>query len=280
MRDIAIIGAGELGGATAHALARRDVATTIRLVDDRGRVAEGKALDIMQAAPIEGFATGVSGSTDLSTAGGAAVVVIADRSGGAEWQGEDGLMLLRRVGQVAPRAVMVCAGASQSGLIDRGIRELGIDRRRLFGSAPEALASAARAMIALALDGSPRDVMITVLGLPPAHLVLPWDDASIAGFAVTNMLDEPARRRLTARIAALWPPGPFSLAAAVARAIDAVEGRTRAVVSCFVGPDDSGGRRTRTAALPARLGERGIETVVTPSISAVDRVALDNAMLL
>ena len=65
MRDIAIIGAGELGGATAHALARRDVATTIRLVDDRGRVAEGKALDIMQAAPIEGFATGVSGSTDL-----------------------------------------------------------------------------------------------------------------------------------------------------------------------------------------------------------------------
>src|SRR5438067_2057559 len=107
MRDIAIIGAGELGGAAAHALARRNVAAAIRLVDERGRVAEGKALDIMQAAPIEGFATSVSGSTDLSTAGGAAIVVVADRFGGSEWQGEDGLMLLKRLDQVAPRAVMV-----------------------------------------------------------------------------------------------------------------------------------------------------------------------------
>ena len=280
MRDIAIIGAGGLGGATAHALARSHVATAIRLVDDRGRVAEGKALDIMQAAPIEGFATFVFGSTDLSTAGGAAVVVVADRAGGSEWQTEDGLMLLKRLDQVAPRAVIVCAGAAQSGLIDRGIRELGIERRRLFGSAPEALASAARAMIALALDGSPRDVMITVLGLPPAHVVLPWDDAAIGGFAATNVLDEPARRRLTSRIAASWPPGPFSLAAAAAKAVAAIDGRTRAAMSCFVGPDDSGGRRTRTAALPARLGARGIESVVMPSMSAVDRVALDNAMLL
>ena len=280
MRDIAIIGAGELGGATAHALARSHVATAIRLVDDRGRVAEGKALDIMQAAPIEGFATAVSGSTDLSTAGGAAVVVVADRAGGSEWQGEDGLMLLKRLGQVAPRAVIVCAGASQAGLIDRGVRELDIDRRRLFGSAPEALAGAARAMIALALDGSPRDVMIAVLGLPPAQVVLPWDDAAIAGFSATNVLDEPTRRRLTARIAALWPPGPLSLAAAAATAVGAIDGRTRAVVSCFVGPDDSGGRRTRTSALPARLGAHGLESVVLPSMSAVDRVILENAMLL
>ena len=58
MRDIAIIGAGELGGATAHALARSHVATAVLLVDDRGRVAEGKALDIMQAAPIEGAGPG------------------------------------------------------------------------------------------------------------------------------------------------------------------------------------------------------------------------------
>ena len=41
------------------------------LIDDHGRVAEGKALDIMQAAPIEGFAARLSGSSDLTTAGGA-----------------------------------------------------------------------------------------------------------------------------------------------------------------------------------------------------------------
>src|SRR2546423_11335176 len=78
MREVAIVGAGELGGLVAHALARRNSAGLIRLIDDSGRVAEGKALDISQAAPVEGFATAIAGSTGLSAAAGADIVVIAD----------------------------------------------------------------------------------------------------------------------------------------------------------------------------------------------------------
>ena len=47
MHDVAIVGAGEIGGALAHILARLDVLGTIRLIDERGSVAEGQALDIM-----------------------------------------------------------------------------------------------------------------------------------------------------------------------------------------------------------------------------------------
>src|SRR5471032_2860386 len=113
MVAVAIIGAGELGGALAHVLARRDTAGEIRLVDESGRVAAGKALDIAQSAPVEMFATQVSGSADISTAAGAAIVVIADRMSGGEWNGEDGLMLVRRLTQMASGAILLCAGASQ-----------------------------------------------------------------------------------------------------------------------------------------------------------------------
>jgi malate dehydrogenase len=280
MADIAIIGAGRLGGALAHALARRNIAAAIRLVDESGRVAEGKALDVMQAAPIEGFATEVSGSADLSAAGGAAIVVIGDQVSGTEWQGEDGLRLLTRLTQIASRSVILCAGAEHRELIDRGVRELHLPRGRVFGTAPEALAAGARALVALAMDGSPRDVALSVLGVPPAHVVIPWEDATSAGFALTRLMDEPTRRRLSARIAAMWPPGPYSLAAAASKAIDAMFGRTRAIVSCFVAPEDSEGARTRTAALPVRLTVAGVERVVLPTLSGVNRVALDNAMLL
>ena len=68
MSDIAIVGAGELGGLLAYTLARRNLAAAVRLVDEAGRIAAGKALDIMQAAPIESFATAVSGSNDIATA--------------------------------------------------------------------------------------------------------------------------------------------------------------------------------------------------------------------
>ena len=278
MHSVAIVGAGELGGTIAHALARRDAVGAITLVDETGRVAAGKALDIAQAAPVEGFATELTGTTDLSNAAGAAVVVIADRVTGGEWQGEDALMLLKRLTQTASRAVIVCAGASARELVDRSVRELKMSRARLFGSAPEALAGGVRALVALAVNGSPRDIALTVLGVPPDHIVIPWEDATVGGFGLTRLVDEPARRRLRAKVPALWPPGPHALAAAAVKAIESMAGRQRQMVSCFVAPDTSAGVSSRTAALPVRLEPAGIVAVVIPELSVVERVALDNAM--
>lgn len=280
MQDVAIIGAGELGGALAHGLARRGLASTIRLIDEHGRIAEGKALDILQSAPIERFSTTLTGSTDLTAAAGAAVIIIADRAIGGEWRGDDAWLLLKRLAEVAARRIVLCAGASQRELVERGVRELRFSRTRLFGSAPEAMAGAARAMVALETHGSPRDVALSIVGVPPSHLVVPWDAATVGGFAIADVLDASARRRIADRLSFVWPPGPHALASAAAKVLEGVFGRTRALASCFVAPDDSAGRRARAAALPVRLGPDGIASVHSPSLSARDRVALDNAMLL
>ncbi len=280
MQHVAIIGAGELGGATAHALARSNLVRSITLIDETRRVAAGKALDIAQAAPVEGFATQLSGATDVSVAAGASIVILADRITGGEWQGEEGLALLRRLSQTAAGAVILCAGASQRELIDRAVRELHMSRTQVFGSSPEAMAAAARALVALAVNGSPRDIALSVLGVPPQHTVIPWADATVAGFALTRLVDEPSRRRLSARVTALWPPGPYALAAAVTIVVEAMAGRSRRVASCFVAPDDSAGTHTRTGAMPVRLGSAGIVEVVRPSLSVVEQIALDNALML
>jgi malate dehydrogenase len=278
MQEVAILGAGEIGGALAHLVARRGVARTIRLVDDKDRIAEGKALDIAQSAPIDGFATQLVGSTDASTAAGAHVIVLADRAGAGEWQGEEALRLVERLTRSAPRAVILCAGASHREVVDVAARELHAPRSRVFGSAPEALAGGIRALVALAANASPRDVSLSVLGVPPSHTVIPWEDATLAGCALTRLLDEPARRRIAARISALWPPGPYALAMAATMVIEAISGKSRRTPSCFVAPDLSAGRRTRAAALPVRLGPAGIADVMVPQLSVVEKVALDNAM--
>ena len=278
MQHVAIIGAGELGGATAYALARSSLVRSITLIDETRRVAAGKALDITQAAPVEGFATQLTGTTDVSAAAGASVIILADRVTGGEWQGEDAVVLLKRLSQTAAGAVILCAGPMQRELVERGGGELKIARTRLFGSAPESLAAAARALVALAVDGSPRDVSLSILGVPPAHTVIPWADATVAGFALTRLLTEPVQRRLRARIAALWPTGPYALAAAATTCVEAMAGRSRRVTSCFVAPDFSTGAHSRTAALPVRLGPAGIVEIVLPSLSIVEQVALDTAM--
>jgi len=283
MREVAIIGAGDLGGAVAHALARSDVARIVTLIDDSAEtqaVAAGKALDIAQAAPVEGFATDITGSSDMYRAAGAELVVVADRVRGGEWTSEDGLALLRRLQQLAPRAIVVWAGAGGRSTIERAVLELNMSRRRLFGTAPEALAGAARAMTGLALQGSPRDVALSVLGVPPDHLVIPWGDATAGGFSIVRQLEEPAKRRLERTIASLWPPGPYALAAAATKAAAAIAGKTRQLVCGFVAPDTATGVRTRAASMPLRLGPAGILEVITPALSSSEQTALNNGILL
>jgi malate dehydrogenase len=277
MREVAIVGAGDIGGAAAHAIARLDVARLVRLIDERGSVAQGKALDIAQAAPVEGFATQLAGAADWTYAAGAELVVIADRFGAHEWTADEALTILRPIARSSP--LIVCAGAGAAAIVDRAVRDLGIARTRVIGSAPEALASTTRALLALALDGSPRDAAVSVLGMPPFQTVIPWNDATFSGQLVTRLLGEPARRSLERRAAAAWPPGPVALAAAAARTVAGVDGRSRQLVSCFVAPDRSSGEKTRVAALPVRLGPTGVFAVVMPSLTAGEQVALDNVLL-
>src|SRR5215470_15328968 len=196
MNSVAVIGAGELGGLLAHVLARRDAVSEVRLIDDAGSIAAGKALDIEQAAPVERFATRLAASTDLSAAGGSTIVVLADRAKGG-WSGDEALMLLKRMLGLVGDAVIVCAGVETRELIERGARELHVPRERLFGSAPEALTTAVRAIVALEIDGSPRDVALTAVGVPPDQVVISWDDATIGGFAATRVLNEVDRRRIS-----------------------------------------------------------------------------------
>jgi hypothetical protein len=181
---------------------------------------------------------------------------------------------------IAPRAVVLCAGASHCALVDRGVRERRVPRARIIGSAAEAFAAAATAIVALAIEASPRDVSLPVLGVPPSHIVIGWDHATHAGFRLTATIGEPLRRQLTRRISALWPPGAHAIAAGACKIAGALSGDSLQVVTCFIGPEEGAEARMRTAALPARLWRRGVVDVALPPLSVAERVALDNAILL
>jgi malate dehydrogenase len=276
MREVAVMGAGELGGALAHALAKGGVVDRVRLIDPRRPVAEGMALDIKQAAPIEGFSTEIAGSADPFDAAAASVVVLADSARDGARGDEE---LLRQVCAAAPGAVVICALASHRSLVERGVGFLRCSPHRLFGTAPQALAGAVRALLALHTGNSPRDVALTVLGAPPERTVIPWEDATIAGVAVTRLLDRTTMREIAARVPALWPPGPYALASAAAAAVAAVVNGPSRLLSCFVRAPTSGAHGTAAVALPVRVGPGGILAIEVPLLDGQARVALENAML-
>ena len=221
MSTVVILGAGEIGGALARQLAATDLVSRIVLVDDLGTIAAGKALDVAQSGPVDRYHTVVSGTSDVAAVVGAAVVVIADQAGqpGGEWQDEAGLALLKRVTGLNQVAPFLCAGAAQGGLIERGVSEAGMARTRLFGTAAEALRSAVTAITALEANAAPSDISLAVLGRPPQQVIVPWDEGAIGGRSIPTVLSAAQLARLDARVARLWPPGPYALASAATRMI-------------------------------------------------------------
>jgi malate dehydrogenase len=277
---VVILGAGDIGGALARQLAAADVVSHIVIVDDAASIAAGKALDIAQAGPVERYSTQLSGTNDVSAVVGAEMVVFADRATQppAEWQDEAGLALLKRVAGLNQLAPFVCAGTSQTPLIERGVNELGVARARLFGSAPEALRSAITAITALAAGAAPDDVSLSVMGRPPHHVIVPWDEAAIAGRSATQVLTAAQLARLDARIARLWPPGPNTLAGAAARLIHTAITRAARVHVAMVALTQAEGTPGRAAVLPVALGRSGILRLVTPALSSRDRVRLETTL--
>lgn len=281
MSTIAIVGAGTLGGTLAHTLASRDRVAEIRLIDEAGAVAAGKALDIQQAGPIEGFRTRVSADSDIAAVIGSSVVVFAGPASEAErdWEEERGLTLVDRVAQLERRAVLICAGASHRALIERSVNELKIARRRFIGSAPAALASAIRAMVTLELQCSPGDVHVPIAGVPPAQTVVVWSEAVARGVTLARALAPNQLVRLRQLVPRLWPPGPYALASAATRIIEAAAtgGATRAF-PCFLVLDGEWGARGLAACVPVVLGPHGVERIVELSPSVHERVQIETAI--
>ena len=279
VRSIVILGAGELGGALARQLAAADICSRIILVDGHGRVAEGKALDIRQSAPVDGYSTLVTGSTDETSVVGADVIVVADRSaGGVEWHDDDGVALVRRTAHINDDAMILCAGARHLEVVERGVREGGLSRQRIFGSAPEALRAAIISMTALEAGCSPMEISLAVVGRPPSQVIVPWEDASIGGRRATQVLTPPAITRLDARLPRLWPPGPLTLASAATRVLRAAATRQRLSLCAFVAVTREEGEQGRVAMLPILARPQGVAAVLTPTLTSRDRVRLETAL--
>lgn len=270
MSEVVIVGAGEIGGAVAHALARRAVVNELTIVDERVDAARGKALDIQQSGPIEHFETRLTATSDVLAAAGARVIVVADALGQGEWQAESGLALIRRLVTAGTRATFVFAGPRQMWLMETAARELAIPVDRLIGSAATALAGAARALVALDLNGSGVDVQLTLAGRPPA-IVIGWSTATVNGSPISDRL--PAHRLLaiSQTVERLWPIGPYAIASSTAVVVQGLLQGSRQLIPALAMFDGELGLRRVAGILPLELGQGRIVRRVTPVLSPQER---------
>lgn len=276
MQTIGILGAGELGAGIARRLAERELARRVVLVDPDAGKAKGKALDIAQAGPVEGFDTRVEGCASPKEAGRADVWIAADppdlaeRSLGALRAGDFVRELLPELGQ----GIFLVAGAHAPALVEAA-RRRGVPRERVLGSAPVAYAAALRRRLAAELKVEATSFSVTLLGLPPEHIVLPRGSATLGGIPVEVLSAVASRRALEGL--RKREAGPLALAAAAVEVLAALTGARESVLPVVAALEGEYGHRGLALAVPARLGGGRLQSVVEFPLDPVDRVALDTA---
>jgi len=274
--NVTILGAGDLAATAARRLAELELTRRVVLVDAEEGKARGKALDIAQSGPVEGFDVRVDGVARLDAAGAADVLLVADTPAL-----EDAALSPARAREVARDLVgavgagtLVLAGAHAPALVEAAVAE-GLARDRVLGSAPIAFAAALRRRLATELRVDPREVTALVLGLPPGLPVAPAGSAALGGVPVDRLAGPSLRRALEA--AGKRSPGPVALAAAAARLVQALAGTGASVLPAFALLAGEYGQRGVALAVPARIAAGRLDAVVEADLQPVERVAFDNA---
>jgi malate dehydrogenase len=276
MSVVAILGAAPIGASIAHTLARRACVRDVRLVDVAAGVAAGKALDIRQSGPVEGYDTRLSGEGDVLAAAGADVIVIADAAADGEWEGDRGLALVRRLIAAGATAPLVFAGPNQTWLMEATVRELGVSADRVVGTAAAALTGAVRALVALETNGSGADVALTVTGRPPAF-VIAWSSAIVGGSLVTDRVPPHRLMAISNQLKGLWPTRPYAIATATAPVVEGLLTGTRAEVPATVVVDREFDVRHGAVLLRVSLGRGRVLAHYMPALSQQERIEFMNA---
>lgn len=276
MRTVAILGGGDLAATLARRIAEAELARCVVLVDADESRAKGKALDIAQSGPVEGFDTRVEACAALESVVTPDVVVVADPDDLA-----DAVLLSTRGAEriagwlpAVGKGTLLVAGPHPSPLVEAAVAK-GFPRDRVLGSSPVAAAAALRRRLSAELRVEPREIAVTVLGLPPGQLVALQATATVAGLPVEKISPSAFRRALAASNGRA--AGPVALAAAALRVLQALEGSRATVLPVVARLDGEYGHRRVALAVPARLRSGRIESVVEVSLDPVDRVAFDNA---
>ena len=214
----------------------------VLFIDDNPRLAEGKALDILQAGPIVGSHVRLSATADALAAAGADAIVFADDSAAGDWTRERGLALVERLVRAGAHAPFVFAAPDQLLFLEACAHELHLDGRRLIGTAPAAVESIVRALVHI--ETGQTGARVTLAGRPPAFTI-GWSAATIGGALLTDRVPPHRLLAISQSLKRVWPPGPEVIAATTAAIVHAMLSGSRELLTGLAMLDGEFGVRGR-----------------------------------
>ena len=288
---VAVIGAGNVGATVAQEVAQQEIADVV-VTDIIEGFPQGKALDLYEASPIDGYDSHLSGTNDLKDIGGADVVVIT--AGFPRKPGMDRMDLLKKntdiVGGVvdqivthAPDAIIIVVTNPLDVMTYLAFKKSGFGKKRVLGQAGVLDTARFCAFIAMEVGCSVKDVRAMVLGGHGDSMVPLPRHASVSGIPVTDLIPDERLDALIQRtrkgggeIVNLLKTGSayYAPGAATAAMVGSVLRDERRILPSCCYLEGEYGLEGVFAGVPAILGAGGMEKVVELKLTEDEKAAL------
>jgi len=289
---VSIIGAGNVGATCADAIAFRSIASEVVLLDIRENFAEGKALDMMQTATLNGFNTKVVGSTnDYSKTANSDVVVITSgvpRKPGMTREELIGINagivkgVTENVLKHSPNAVVVIVANPMDTMTYLALKESKLPKHRIIGMGGILDSARFKCYLSLALNASANDLEGMVIGGHGDTTMIPLTRlASYKGVPVSQFLAADALKKVAADTmvggatltAMLGTSAWYAPGAAVASLVDSILNDQKKLFSCCVALDGEYGQKDICLGVPVTIGKNGWEKIIDIKLNDEEKAA-------
>ncbi len=284
MAKVTVVGAGFVGATAAQRIVEKNLADVV-LVDVVEGLAQGKALDMMESAPIEGFTSKIIGTTKYEETASSDVIVITAGLARKPGMSRDDLLFKNAeiVGGIAsecakysPNAILILVTNPLDVMTWLAQEKTGFPTNRVFGMAGELDSARYRYFLAEATGAKPSEVNAIVLGGHGDQMVPVPQLAIVKGQPVEKLLDKDVIEKINERarvggaeIVQLLKTGSafYAPSASVVKMVRAVLRDTGEIIPSCVYLSGEYGLKNLYCGVLAKIGRSGIKSIVEIAIT-------------
>lgn len=291
---VTVVGAGNVGASVAQYIVEKELADVV-LVDIIEGLPQGKGLDLLEAGPIQGYDSRLTGSNDYGPTVDSDIVVITAGLARKPGMSRDDLLfknaeivgaVVDQVSRRAPNAILIVVSNPLDVMTHLAWKRSSFPPERVMGMAGILDSARFRTFVALELQVSVENVNAFVLGGHGDSMVPLPRYCTVAGIPITELLSQERIDAIVQRtrdggaeIVNLLKTGGayYAPGAAVAEMIEAILKDKKKILPCASYLNGEYGVKGFYVGVPVKLGRDGIEQVIEIKLTAEEQATFDKS---